>query len=216
MNHGTGPSAKAISPYGAIQKNDGASFYDDFAEGRLRPGWQWPQNNEPVCQFRGGHLLLSSRSVHGTNGIFTVLARSTTTLDYVATAVIGTATLLPGTSAGLSAFGDANNALGLSVGDGKLTLWRRDRGVTTQLAQAEAQPGPKVYLRLTVSEGFKFHFAASADGQNWLAQGEDLPGKSLPPWDRSIRLALTVEGKAGAEGEFDSFRIVPVVSGDKR
>jgi hypothetical protein len=63
---------------------------------------------------------------------------------------------------------------------------------------------------VTANAGFQFHFAASADGEKWLSVGDDQTGKSLPPWDRSIRLALTVGGAEDAEGEFDSFRIAPV------
>ncbi len=210
INNGRGPSAKAVSPYATVQKSDQSSFYDDFTGGHLQPGWQWPQNNEPVCQFRNGHLLLSSRLHPGTNALATVLARSTTAADYIATAVIEAAALRPGVSAGLSAFGDADNAVGLSVADGKLILWRRDHGKAARLADADAPPVQKLHLRVTANAGFQFHFAASADGEKWLSVGDDLIGKSLPPWDRSIRLALTVGGTEDAEGEFDSFRIAPV------
>jgi hypothetical protein len=110
----------------------------------------------------------------------------------------------------LSAFGDLNNAVGLSVGDGKLTLWRRSHGAFARLAQVEAPKAKKIQLRLTAREGSKFTFAASADGRKWISVGDDLTGKNLPPWDRSIRVALTVEGDKDARAGFDSFSLKPV------
>ena len=125
---------------------------------------------------------------------------------------IDAADLPPGCSAGLSAFGDPNNAVGLSEGDGKLTLWRRERGTFTQLAQVDAPQAKQLKLRLIARGGFQFQFAASADGKHWITVGDDLTGKNLPPWDRSVRVALTVTGGEQAEAHFDSFRITPTAA----
>ena len=47
VNDGKGPSARAVSPFGVAQRKGELSFVDDFHERKLRPDWQWPQDNEP-------------------------------------------------------------------------------------------------------------------------------------------------------------------------
>ena len=212
INEGRGPSAKAVSPYGTAQARVDLGFADDFAGDHLQAGWQWPQNSEPAHQLRGGKLVLSGHHGYSTNALAAVLARSTLTGDYTAVTQIEIADLPPGCSAGLSAIGDPQNAVGLSEGDGKLTLWRRERGSYTQLAQVDAPKAKRLKLRLTAREGFQFQFAASADGEHWISVGDGLDSKNLPPWDRSIRVALTVTGGEHAEAHFDSFRITPTMA----
>lgn len=208
INNGHGPSAKAPSPFGDAQTNDWATFADDFSGDHLKPGWQWPQNHEPVTKVHDGHLMLSAGKRRVSPSVAAVLARSTITADYTATTVIETSALHDGISEGISAYGDPANYLELSVGNGKLTLSRMEHGKATQPAQSDAPKADKVYLRLIAVGGAEFRFAASTDGKNWTPVGDNLGGKYLPPWDRSIRVALTVDGKEGAEGEFDSFHLV--------
>ncbi len=210
INKGNGPSAKALSPLGAVQNSEQLSFYDDFSGDQLKPGWQWPQHVEPAHFFRNGRLVLSTGAAHGADAPIAVLARATTTADYIATAVIDVGELRGGAAAGLAAYGGVNDATGLSVSEGKLTLWQRDHWTTTRLAQADAPAGPKLFLRLTAKEGFQFHFAASADGEKWLPVENVSAEKAQGTRERTMRVALTVSGNEKAEGTFVSFRIEPV------
>jgi len=75
------------------------------------------------------------------------------------------------------------------------------------LAQSDLPASPKAYLRLSATSGQNFQFSASSDGTNWMNIGDKLRGATLPPWDRSVRIALTVGGPASAEAVFDSFRM---------
>jgi beta-xylosidase len=211
INHGNGPSAKAISPLGAVQKVSGASYADDFSGKNLESGWQWPQNREPMHRLKNGKLRLAANG-RGTNFLAAVLARSTMSVDYVATATIETQSLKSGAAAGLCAFGDSENAMGAAFQDGQVILWRRDRGVTRPLAQQPAPAAPKLFLQLTARHGYRFQLAVSADGEKWTPCGAAADAKDLPPWDRSVRVALTVGGAAGAEGIFDSFSIKPLAA----
>ena len=111
--------------------------------------------------------------------------------------------------AGLAAFGDGANAMGMGLKDGKLVLWRRDKGQHKELASVDSPKGQKIHLRLTANDGHQFRFAASGDGKDWMPLGDDLQGKHLPPWDRSIRVALTVGGAENASGYFTTLRIQP-------
>jgi hypothetical protein len=62
---------------------------------------------------------------------------------------------------------------------------------------------------LAASEGHRFRFAYSTDGRTWENAGSaiDLEGNYLPPWDRGIRVALTVGGSEDAAGRFDSLSV---------
>ncbi len=210
INDGKGPSAKAVSPFGVTQRNDEFSFVDHFNGDHLRPDWEWPQDNEPSYQLHDGRLLLSPRPGHGTNVLGAVLALATTTSDYVATTIVDVAELKPDVLAGLWAFGDAANAMGVTAGKDKLILWRRDKGRLLRLFVMDAPKAAKLQLRLVANDGFRFHFLASADGKQWIPVGDDLLGKNLPPWDRSIRVAFTVGGAENAEASFDEIRITPL------
>ncbi len=209
INHGNGPSVKATSPFGVAQKVSGASYADDFSGKNLESGWQWPQNREPAHRLENGKLLLAANG-HGTNFLSAVLARSTLAADYVATTTIETKSLKPGAALGLCAFGDSDNAMGAAFQDGQIILWRRDKGVTRQLSQQPAPEAAKLFLQLTTRHGYRFQFALSGDGEKWLPCGAAADAKDLPPWDRSVRVALTVGGALGAEGIFDSFSIQPL------
>ncbi len=209
MNNGNGPSVHAPSPFGAAQKAAGGSFSDDFTGQNLESGWEWPQQREPVHQLQNGTLRLAA-SGQATNFVAAVLARPTMTIDYVATAAFETGSLKPGCAVGLSAFGDSENAMGAVFCDGKIITWRRTGGNTRELAEQAAPAASKLHLRLIANLGYRFQFQVSADAKNWQSCGGAVDAKNLPPWDRSVRVALTVGGTAKAEGTFDSFSIGPL------
>jgi beta-xylosidase len=209
INNGNGPSASAPSPFGAVQKAVGASFCDNFTGKNLDSGWQWPQQREPMHQLQNGRLLLSSTG-HGTNFVAAVLARTTTAVDYVATTVVEIRELKPGCAVGLCAFGDLENAMGAAFCDGEMITWRRDRGTSRELTKEPAPGASKLYLRLIARSGYRFQFQVSTDGKNWRPCGEAVDAKNLPPWDRSVRVALTVGGIVNAQSAFDSFMMTPL------
>ncbi len=226
INEGRGPGVHAASPYGARATNPEYSFFDDFNTRSLMPGWQWPQSNEPQMRTergRGGWLVLSpsnnvaakvgGNSVEFSNFVAAVVAQPTTTGSYAATTSIETRNMAAGAFAGLSAYGDVDNALGLSVGsEGKMVLWRRELKEKTPqqtVTLIDAPQGRRLHLRMTATGGRRFRFAVSRDGRNWTNIGEELDGDYLPRWDRGIRVALAVGGASRASGRFDSLRITP-------
>jgi len=216
INNGAGPSSSAPAPLGITQTRTGRTFFDDFTGEHLGPGWQWPQSNKPSIRLdaaNGGQLVLAPIGEHAGDLIGAVVARSTTSGDYEATTVVDTHGLKLGAFAGLSAFGDPANALGVAVGEGKAVVWRRESDHPKTVAEMNDVIWPSVYLRLTARGGNRFQFALSPDGRDWKTAGETAEGGYLPPWDRSVRVALTVGGVVGAEGRFNSFRITPLRAG---
>ena len=213
INDGRGPSAVSLVPFAAIQqRNFGAKrryeFVDEFTGKLMSPGWQWPQENEPKYEFATNGspgFLLRPNDSKGTNLLAAILARSTTSGDYEATVILENPD--GGVAAGIAVVGDEANATGLAVLDGKLILWRRDKGTQKVLAETAAPAGGHPRLQLKAGAGHIFRFAGSADGKSWMEIGDPQSGDQMPPWDRSIRVGLTVGGRTNAAAHFDRFEM---------
>ena len=208
INNGQGPSVRAVSPFGA-QQTHRPSFADNFSGSLLQPGWQWPQDREPVYHWENNHLLLRVAGGNA-NLVGAVLARSTTAADYIAETVVADTHLESGCVVGLCAFGDSSNNMGVGIGQTSIIIWRDDKGVLRQTAHPRKVTGKEIHLRLQARHGSEFQFAVSDDGKAWNDVGKIPDAKDLPPWDRGVRVALTVGGTADAEGQFDSFSIQPL------
>jgi xylan 1,4-beta-xylosidase len=212
INEGRGPSERAAAPLNNRELNAEYKFFDDFTTPRIRPGWQWPQANAPVISIepaRQGWLVLTPTEAQSANVTGAVVARSTTVGDYVATTIVETSRLKGGAMAGLSAFGEMENALGLGVGDGKIVLWRREKNEQRTLETIDAPTGASLHLRMRARAGYRYRFSISSDGRNWKDVGDEVDGTYLPPWDRGVRVALTAGGARGAAGRFGFLRIEP-------
>ncbi|MFL5349677.1 MAG: family 43 glycosylhydrolase [Hyalangium sp.] len=188
-------------------------FFDDFTSPTPVLGWQWPVGIKPVSSIANGELTLAPPAEAATDRTGGVLARSSPSANYTVEAVLDRTGLTAGTVAGLSAFGDPDNSLGVALNGTNVELWQRqwkDGKSTTQVpASTNAPAGPKLYLRITARQGHLFRFSFSADGTTWSPVGDELNGDYLPPWDRGIRVALTAGGVTGASAKFDSLRITP-------
>jgi xylan 1,4-beta-xylosidase len=211
INEGRGPSVNAASPFGVPDRRAEYAFFDDFTAKQLMPGWQWPQGNEPDIRIESrntGQLVLAASSANASKveSLSAALARSTTTGDYVATTSVNTKEMRPNAVAGLSAYGDGENALGASVMANRVMLWRVEKGAMRTVAEMNAANNGSLFLRMTARDGHLYRFAFSRDNRRWTEVGEELDGQYLPPWDRGVRVALTA-GKAPAR--FDWLRITP-------
>lgn len=211
INAGRGPSGSAVSsPHGTRGMNGLArSFFDDFNTRRLGPGWQWPHASVPVFRVERGSLVLSPSGETAD----AIVARTTTTGDYVATAVVDPRGLKSKEIAGLSAYGDSDNSLGIAVNSGGgVTVWRSQKDKPTEgtdVTDVASCRRHLVYLRMTARDGHLYSFAVSCDSRTWTDVRAEVEGDYLPPWDRGVRVALVVTGSRAAAGRFDSLRIEP-------
>jgi beta-xylosidase len=209
INDGRGPGGTPATARNTWSKLE-HSFFDDFNTSRLRPVWQWPQANEPVVSIapaRQGWLTLTSPREQGEHPLGAVLARPTTRGDYTATTMVDTRGMKGGTLAGLSAYGDSENALGASVGI--VYVWRREKNEQRILTTTDVLPASSIYLRMRARDGHLYRFSTSRDGRNWTDAGEEIDGAYLPPWDRGVRVALTAGGVADASARFAFLRVEP-------
>jgi len=207
INNGKGPSALANAPP-EVARHVQPPFKDDFAAPTLGPGWQWPQNNEPIYRLGNSRgIELSPRPAFATNLLGAILSQRTVSGNYVATTVADISDAKAGNFVGIAVIGDTANAVGLAVGDGKLMLWRVQKGVHQQILSIDAPKCEQIHLRVSATGGRLFKFVASADGQSWMPIGAPQTGDQLPPWDRAIRVGLTVGGTREAIGRFLSFEL---------
>lgn len=209
INNGKGASKIAAAPLGIAERDEEYRFVDEFDTPTLRFGWQWLQNSIPTYSIRGGFLQLSPNVAQMTNPIGGVMAYYTTNGSYTATTQIDRKSLTSGAVAGLSAFGDGENALGFGLKDGKIVVWRRERNNHRTLSTHDAPAGDEIYLRMTARDGIFYSFAASGNGKTFIPVGSEQNGDYLPPWDRGVRVAMTVGGAENAAARFGFLRIEP-------
>lgn len=211
INEGRGASSVARSPYDARDAKTEVRFFDDFLSATLRPSWQWPQGNVPGFRVeptgRGWLVLSQGREQIPTSDY--VLAQTTTAGDYVATTHLDLRNRDVTAFSGLSAYGDADNSVGVGVMSNRAVgVWRMEKGKGGDpvLRQDLMPRGPSVYLRMTVREGHLYRFAVSGDGRSWTDVGEEVDGSYLPPWDRGVRVALIA---TSGPARFDFLRVEP-------
>jgi beta-xylosidase len=208
INNGKGPSAEATTPPEVAQHLQ-AAFKDDFAQPTLGPGWQWPQNNEPIYRLGAakGGLELLPRPAFATNLLGAILSQRIVSGNYLATTVADISDAKDGSFVGIAVIGDTANSVGLAVGDGKLMLWRVQKGIHQKIVSVDAPKSGQIHLRVSATGGRLFQFAASLDGQAWTNVGGPQTGDQLPPWDRAIRVGMTVGGTRDVVGRFLSFEL---------
>jgi len=184
------------------------AWSDEFSSTTLTQGWQWPNRRKPVMSLTDGMLTLAPPAERATDPLGGVLARRSPSGNYTAVAVLDRTGLAAETVAGLSAYGDSQNAVGVALHGNKVEVWRRQDNKPQTIASLDAPAGGKLHLRMTARKGHLLQFAVSPDGNVWTNVGEQ-NGDYLPPWDRSVRVALTSGGAPGASVRFDSLRITP-------
>jgi xylan 1,4-beta-xylosidase len=209
INSGMGPSKTASAPLGVAERDDEYRFSDEFTGTTLRFGWQWLQNAIPTFGLENGYLRLSPNPSQDRNPIGGVMAYYTTVASYTATTELETRSLKDGVIAGISAFGDGENALGAGVQNGSLVLWRRERNNHRILATKAGEFTGPVFLRMRARGGAFYSFSVSRDGRSFEEFGVEQNGDYLPPWDRGVRVALTVGGANNASALFGFLRIEP-------
>ncbi|WP_240676160.1 family 43 glycosylhydrolase [Botryobacter ruber] len=181
---------------------------EEFTSGTLGQEWQWSVEQKPEYTIRtgqNGQLALTASP----EKIGTAIARRTKTGDYAATTAIDVASLPKGTTAGLAAIGDPDNAVGVAIRDKEVVVWQVKGGTMSTIDQTPAPEAGTIQLRLTANDGDKMRFAWSTDGTQWneLNGGNAVDAAYLPPWDRGVRVGLTAKGPAAATAVFDWFRL---------
>jgi beta-xylosidase len=212
INDGHGPSSIAPAPLGTGGGGDEAEFFDGFTTAQLNPEWQWPMSNAQTARVvveGGGHLVLEpSKGAASDELTGAVVARRTTSGDYVATTLVNTRDMAATARAGLFAYSWREWALGVAFGGGKVTVWRREGRDERRLATADSPDSPVVYLRMAAEGGEHYRFAFSANGRDWKELGEPVDGGYI----EGARVALAAGGGAA---RFDWIKVTPAKASKK-
>lgn len=209
INNGRGASKVSPAPLGVAEKDEEYRFFDDFNSPTLTFGLQWQQNNVPNYRINGGFLELSPNAQNATNPISGIMAYQTTVGSYNATTLLDVRSVSKGAIAGISAYGDNENALGFGWQNDNLVVWRRERNKHQTLSTHRPPAGNQLYLRITGRDGMFYSFSISTDGKTFRPIGFEQNGEFMPPWDRGIRIAMTVGGAEKASARFGFLRIEP-------
>src|SRR5437667_281004 len=124
----------------SIGGNGSSRFNSAPAYGDGITAWACEQEHNPISRIgtapKGG-LELAQRPAFATNLLGAILSQRTVSGDYLATAVVDLSDPKPGSFVGIAAIGDTANAIGLTVGDGKLMLWRVQKGVHQKIISVD-------------------------------------------------------------------------------
>jgi beta-xylosidase len=203
VNEGRGPSSVAPAPLGIAGRDSNAEFFEGFTSTQLGPEWQWPLvlTQSFSIEHEGGLLNLAPRA--GAQGNLladeyadAVVARRTTSGDYVATTLVVTRGMSASARAGLSAYAWRGWAVGIAAGVDRVIVWRREGDNMKRnlrvMAEADAPKSDALYLRMTAEGGERYRFAFSANGRDWT----DVGGPVDAGYIEGARVALTASGGA--------------------
>jgi beta-xylosidase len=208
INDGHGPSGTAVAPVKLEAGSAQVEFFDGFTQPQLDASWQWPTSGvqgSRVDAAPGGYLVLTPGAQNADKFTGAVLAQRASSGDYVATTLVDTRSLAAGTSAGLSAYSWRDDAIGISIGEGRVFVWRRDGKDQQTSAETVAPNATSIYLRMTVTGGEEFRFAFSANGRDWKELGGAVQAGNV----EGAHIALTAGGAAGTGAKFDWIKIRP-------
>ncbi len=172
---------------------------DDFNSSELSSYWQWPVGKKPSFSLESGSLHLAALE----KNIGAVLAQRIVSSDFETTVQVKIPT--DDLEVGLSAIGDLNNALGVSITNQKIFIWKvKDSSKEIISSESIKDTGAKVELKISTDGGNQYSFAWRTDGGDWQQinnYSETVLGDYLPPWDRSVRVGLIVKGASDLKAE---------------
>jgi xylan 1,4-beta-xylosidase len=186
INNGRGASDNANLPFAAAKQEANLTFIDEFDTPVLNPAYQLPISRLENIDLRGGTLAFSASDANES-----VIATRAVSGNYTATILLKNTRAEADEIVGLSAYGWRGDAVGIGLGAGKVSVWRRQGGKQEIAATAEAGTAENVYLRLSATGGEFYRFAYSPDGISWTEFPNKLAGSHI----EGARVALTHAGK---------------------
>jgi GH43 family beta-xylosidase len=206
INGGRGPSSIARLPFS--RKSD---MLRAMRPAESAGAWQWPQTQRAHVELEGGwrkrSIVLGPAQDGSDDVLACVLARSPHYGDYVADTELDLRTLLPGSEAGICAYGDRRNAVGVTYRDGIVRVWQRTRGKHVVLSETPCENQRAIGLRIRARRGYNFSFEMRTR-RGWIPlRDAPLRAAYLPPWDRGIRIALTAGGTQDAVAHFKHLKV---------
>ena len=199
INGGRGASNGATLPFASAKQQNNSIFVDEFDNSFLDPNYQLPLSPSENIDLKSGTLAFGA-----SDSSEAIIAARTISGNYTATTLIKNASLTADEFVGLSAYSWRGNAVGIGVGAGKVSVWRREDNKEEIAASASVSPAAQnIYLRMTAKGGELYQFAYSLDDKTWTNLGKPVVGSHV----EGARVALTHVGKART-AQFDWLKIV--------
>jgi xylan 1,4-beta-xylosidase len=207
INNGRGPSKQTAVPIGGARQQKTFALSDEFNENLLDARWEYPIYNRQIERLENGFLTMAPAeiqfAVEKTPEI--VLAERTVSGSYTASARIDFKNLKADENAGIAAYGWRSAAVGISVGNGKIFVWRRENGKQEEPASVPLPANTNVIsLRFKAKDGETFRFSYSTDEKDW----RELGGEVSASYVEGARIALVYNGLTVNSGfRFDWLRV---------
>ena len=208
INNGKGASKTSNAPFkNTKQQSLFAGLNDEFDENYLSPLWGQSFFNTQTAQIKDGFLTLAptDKQLTAEKTPEIVVAERTVSSDYTAATRIDFSKMQPDEFAGIAVYSGRDNAVGISLGNGKIFVWRREKGKQIEVGNIELPKNmTMVQLRVKVKSGEIFEFSYSTDGVNRIPVGDKINLGGL----EEARVALIYDGKqTNAGARFDWFRV---------
>ncbi|GAB3556861.1 glycoside hydrolase family 43 protein [Spirosoma fluminis] len=203
FRYGHATPTQAASPLQAIQKRQ-SDLSVKFSQAPTDVPWVWDVSlSKPAYSVKQGQLQLVNKG-SGQAGTFLglVIKKGTYTLsaDIIPQADLRQSVCL---------YGDAQNQLGLGIGQGSLELWQIKAGTRNVLkAQSIPEGTASVTLEIRSQKGQFYEFGwRTKAGDYTRITDVALDGSFLPRWDRAPRAGINVSGKDQASSRVRALSI---------
>jgi xylan 1,4-beta-xylosidase len=175
-----------------------AAFEDDFSARQLATEWEWHVQKPARIRVGGPRgLRLRAPRKGGRKYDAGLLSRRFSTAQFDATTVVDRSSLGRGTFAGVAAYRNKFEMIGVALGRRRVIVWKRRFGKQKTISARRAPSAALVHLRMRV-RGKRFGFDFSTDGAKW----KPMTGLVKGPIDETARYTLTVGGVRRASARF--------------
>lgn len=204
FRYGTATPARAESPGGRAQKNDGNISVAFTDKSNMLP-WVWDVSQpEPVFSVQNGLLQVVNTASSPTGSFLGLVVKN------------GTYTLSVDISPqanslqSICLYGDASNALGFGVRGDSLELWQVKDGARTVLKRQRATANASgITLQLHSRLGRLYEFGWLPTGGTYQAITETpIDGSFLPRWDRAPRVGVAVSGRKEVSSRIQAMALI--------
>lgn len=191
FRYGTTPSLQAEVPHAGTIQQAMPGFKDDFGGQALKKEWIWDVSKpRPQTALTGDGLVMQADN--SPSGSF--LGLKAKKGDYTFEATIG------GNSnvlSGIGLYGSSDESAGISVLNGKVELWRVDKGQRAVIATAKTAAPAETTVFVTTRGGNQCQFGWS-DGNERQPLGPPVNIDHLPQWDRPACPGIQAYGNGKA------------------
>ena len=184
------PAIGTGRPGGPVAGAPLAAFEDDFSAPSLATEWEWHVQKPATIRVGGSRgLRLRAPRKGGRKYDSGLLSRRFSTANWDGTVAVDRGSLGRRTFAGLGAYRNKFELIGVAVGRRKIVVYKRRAGKQKTISTRRTPRAGLVHLRMRV-RGKRFGFDYSTDGSKWTA----MTGLVKSPIAETARYTLTVGG----------------------